>query len=387
MRCFYRFDFQMCFAPQPRAFFRHLNSQTKSAPVLTSTCALRHSRVAIFINLWSLIRPDGCAPAALASLLFDPPEPQNTGKTQRLATSSFLLLFLFSDFFIFLFFLSLLWLFPRLLLHLSIIFSEVWLQNLLRLSSIIITSHPDVGRKQGKCCSYKWSDEHAAHYAFQAVRTSQMLHTHLPSNVPKLVSHLMSTINMAPWLEMPWICLGFSILLDTHVMSRPPCQVINHARRGCMCPSNTASMVFTTVAAYQRPVVNRQWPLANCKWVRVNIGGDDLTTKHQRHINDTYSHHMPELKETSMCPRVLWELAPIGLSVDLSLVESSTFSNVTQHVAGEEIEFISGTGLRTYREIATRHCEEFWALDVSIKVPHFSVTPLSLNWAHSLVVL
>lgn len=283
--------------------------------------------------------------------------------------------------------LSLLWLFPRLLLHLSIIFSEVWLQNLLRLSSIIITSHPDVGRKQGKCCSYKWSDEHAAHYAFQAVRTSQMLHTHLPSNVPKLVSHLMSTSNMAPWLEMPWICLGFSILLDTHVMSRPPCQVINHARRGCMCPSNTTSMVFTTVAAYQRPVVNRQWPLANCKWVRVNIGGDDLTTKHQRHINDTYSHHMPELKETSMCPRVLWELAPIGLSVDLSLVESSTFSNVTQHVAGEGIEFISGTGLRTYREIATRHCEEFWALDVSIKVPHFSVTPLSLNWAHSLVVL
>lgn len=121
-----------------------------------------------------------------------------------------------------------------------------------------------------------------------------------------------------------------------------------------------------TVAAYQRPVVNRQWPLANCKWVRVNIGGDDLITKHQRHINDTYSHHMPELKETSMCPRVLWELAPIGLSVDLSLVESITFSNVTQHVAGEGIEFISGTGLRTYRE-------EFWALDVSIKVPHFSI--------------
>ena len=30
-------------------------------------------------NLRSLISPDGFAPAALASLLFDPPEPQNIG--------------------------------------------------------------------------------------------------------------------------------------------------------------------------------------------------------------------------------------------------------------------------------------------------------------------
>ena len=34
-----------------------------------------------------LICPDVSAPAALASLLFDPPEPQNTGKTQCFATS------------------------------------------------------------------------------------------------------------------------------------------------------------------------------------------------------------------------------------------------------------------------------------------------------------
>ena len=50
-----------------------------------------------------LIWPAGSAPAALASLLFDPPEPQIIGKTQCFATflsfrasaSSFFLLFLF----------------------------------------------------------------------------------------------------------------------------------------------------------------------------------------------------------------------------------------------------------------------------------------------------
>ena len=46
----------MCFVPQRRAMFP------------------------------SLIWPDGSAPAALASLLFDPPEPQIIGKTQWIAT-------------------------------------------------------------------------------------------------------------------------------------------------------------------------------------------------------------------------------------------------------------------------------------------------------------
>ena len=77
-RCFVHFDLQMCFAPQRRAIFSSL--------------------------LW----PAGSAPAALASLLFDPPEPQIIGKTQCFATflpflasaSSFFLLFLFySSFF------------------------------------------------------------------------------------------------------------------------------------------------------------------------------------------------------------------------------------------------------------------------------------------------
>ena len=56
-------------------------------------------------NFSSLISPDGSAPAALASLLCDPPEPQSIGKTQCFATfllfrapaSSFFRLFLFSD--------------------------------------------------------------------------------------------------------------------------------------------------------------------------------------------------------------------------------------------------------------------------------------------------
>ena len=96
-------------------------------------------------NFSSLIWPAGSAPAALASILFDPPEPQIIGKTQCFATSYlsrtwifFLLglsLFWCSFFFSSLLisshlFSSLLWLFPPLLSHLSI-WSEVWLLNFL----------------------------------------------------------------------------------------------------------------------------------------------------------------------------------------------------------------------------------------------------------------
>ena len=71
--CFVHSDFEMCFAPQRRAIF--------------------------------LIWLAGSAPAALASLLFDPAEPQIIGKKQCFATflpfrapaSSFFWLFLFSD--------------------------------------------------------------------------------------------------------------------------------------------------------------------------------------------------------------------------------------------------------------------------------------------------
>ena len=75
LRCFVHFDFEMCFAPQRRATFHLSSGQVAPHPPL------------------------------LASLLFDPPEPQIIGKRQCFATflpfrasaSSFFWLFLFSD--------------------------------------------------------------------------------------------------------------------------------------------------------------------------------------------------------------------------------------------------------------------------------------------------
>ena len=150
MVCFVHFDLEMCFAPQRRSLFRHRNFQKWSEPgvfctfwlqnvlrattactfstsqlpkvvrpwcalhILTSKCASQPQRRALFRHLnfqkWSergvfctfwlgnvlrattactfscLIWPAGSAPAALASLLFDPPEPQIIGKTQWIAT-------------------------------------------------------------------------------------------------------------------------------------------------------------------------------------------------------------------------------------------------------------------------------------------------------------
>ena len=130
----------MCFAPQRRALFRHLNSQkwceagvfctfwlgnvlraTTASTFLTSqlpqgvgtwggfcffTCKCA-SRATMACNFSSLIWPHGSAAAALlvASLLFNPPEPQIIGNTECIATflpvrtpaSSFFWLFLFYD--------------------------------------------------------------------------------------------------------------------------------------------------------------------------------------------------------------------------------------------------------------------------------------------------
>ena len=94
----------MCFAPQRRALFRHLNFQKCSDHGVFCTFWLRNAlRATTACTFSSLIWPAGSAPAALASLLFDPPEPQIIGKTQCFATflpfrasaSSFFLLFLF----------------------------------------------------------------------------------------------------------------------------------------------------------------------------------------------------------------------------------------------------------------------------------------------------
>ena len=121
--CFVHFDFEMCFAPQWRALFRHRNFQKWSDTEVFCTFWLGNVlRATTACKFSSLIWPAGSAPAALASLLFDPPEPQISGKTQCFATflpfrasaSSFFWLFLFwsSLFWSFLF-----WLFPPLLFN------------------------------------------------------------------------------------------------------------------------------------------------------------------------------------------------------------------------------------------------------------------------------
>ena len=80
---FVHFDLEMCFAPQRRALFQHLNCQKWSAPGLLCTFSLGNVlRATTACNFSSLVWPAGSAPAALASLLFDPPEPQIIGKTQ-----------------------------------------------------------------------------------------------------------------------------------------------------------------------------------------------------------------------------------------------------------------------------------------------------------------
>ena len=174
---FVHFDFEMCFAPQRCALFStsqlpKVVRKSGALYILTSKCASRHNSVCTFstsqlpkvvrtwcfcafwlwkvlraataCNLSSLIWPDGSAPAALANLLFDPPEPQNIGKTQcfatflpfRAPTSSFFWLFLFSDL------LSSALLFSILLLHLC--FSSVHIVGSLtsKLPSISTSTPP-----------------------------------------------------------------------------------------------------------------------------------------------------------------------------------------------------------------------------------------------------
>ena len=146
LRCFVHFDLEMCFAPQRRALFWHLYFQKCSDHGVLCTFWLGNVlRATTACTFSSLIWPAGSAPAALASLLFDPPEPQIIGKTQCfrdfptfshiciffLLTLSLLIFFLL----IFLFSLPL----PCSAFHLSIL-SEVWLLNFLRLISGVFWS-------------------------------------------------------------------------------------------------------------------------------------------------------------------------------------------------------------------------------------------------------
>ena len=87
MVCFVHFDLEMCFAPQRRALFQHLNFQKWSEHGVFCTFWLGNVlRATTACNFSSLIWPAVSAPAALASLLFDSPEPQIIGKTQCFAT-------------------------------------------------------------------------------------------------------------------------------------------------------------------------------------------------------------------------------------------------------------------------------------------------------------
>ena len=116
VRCFVHFDFGRCFAPQRRELFRHRNFKKCFKHGVLCAFWLRNALRGISAcNFSSLMWLNGSAPAALASLLFDPPEPQIIGKTHWSC----------------LFFSSPLWLFPPLLFHLSRL-SEVWLLNFLR---------------------------------------------------------------------------------------------------------------------------------------------------------------------------------------------------------------------------------------------------------------
>ena len=134
MVCFVHFDFEMCFAHK-RGAFRHRNFQKCSkAEVLCTFWLGNVFRATTACNFLSLISLHGSAPAALASLLFDPPEPQIIEKTQCFATflpfrapeSSFFGDFLFFDLLSSSF--SSLTL-PISAFHLSIL-SEVWLLKL-----------------------------------------------------------------------------------------------------------------------------------------------------------------------------------------------------------------------------------------------------------------
>ena len=117
--------------------FRHLNLQKWSENGVFCTFWLGNVlRTTTACNFSSLIWPAGSAPAALASLLFDPPEPQIIGKNtvfrdfptfSRICIFFLTLSLLIFSLLIFLFSLPL----PCSAFHLSIL-SEVWLLNFLR---------------------------------------------------------------------------------------------------------------------------------------------------------------------------------------------------------------------------------------------------------------
>ena len=86
--CFVHFHFKMCFSPQRRAFFRHLNFQECSDTVSFLAFSLPNVVFATAAcNFWCLLSAPTSAPAALTGLLFDWPDTRIIEKTQHFATS------------------------------------------------------------------------------------------------------------------------------------------------------------------------------------------------------------------------------------------------------------------------------------------------------------
>ena len=136
---FAHFNFDMCFAPQRRALFRPLNFQKCSDAEVFCAFFLRNVlRATTACNCSSLISPHGSAPA-FSEPTFRPSGATNHWKNTDFATFSrtcivfpLTLSLLWSSFLS-----SLLWLFPPLLFHLSILL-EVWLLNFVRTSYNIV---------------------------------------------------------------------------------------------------------------------------------------------------------------------------------------------------------------------------------------------------------
>ena len=170
-------------------FFDISTSKKWSEPGVLCTFWLRNVlRATTACNCWSLIWPAGSAPAALASLLFDPPEPQKSLENHSVSrlsylfahpASSFFWLFLFSDLLssTLLFSLTL----PISALHVSIL-SEVWLLNFLRSKTsyrkcfLKATFHPNLRPAQ---------------------RTEETQHHPLPQNVHSCTAAQCSSLSVS----------------------------------------------------------------------------------------------------------------------------------------------------------------------------------------------
>ena len=85
---FSHFHFRMCFSPQRRTIFPHLNFIKWSETDVFCTFSLKNVLFATAAcNFWFLRWPHDSAPAALTGLLFDWPDTRIIEKTQHFATS------------------------------------------------------------------------------------------------------------------------------------------------------------------------------------------------------------------------------------------------------------------------------------------------------------